>query len=171
MRMIQAEKLIFDVRNNPGGYAHELVKLLDYLLPEGQLFKTVDYTGKEEVTNSDAKCLEIPMAVLINGDSYSAAEFFAAALSEYEAATVVGQQTVGKSYFQVTYELGDGSAVALSVGKYFTPKGVCLADVGLTPDVTVEVSEELFWEIYYGNVTWQEDPQVQAALEVLKNAE
>ena len=83
----------------------------------------------------------------------------------------VGQQTIGKGYFQQTYKLADGSAVGLSVGRYTTPNGVCLADVGLTPDVTVEVSEELFWEIYYGNVSWQEDPQVQAALEVLKNAE
>jgi carboxyl-terminal processing protease len=111
------------------------------------------------------------MAVLINAESISAAEFFAAALDEYDAAVTVGQQTIGKGYFQQTYKLADGSAVGLSVGRYTTPNGVCLADVGLTPDVTVEVSEELFWEIYYGNVTWQEDPQVQAALEVLKNAE
>ena len=69
-----AEKLIFDVRNNPGGYAKELVKVLDYLLPEGELFRTVDYAGKENVDHSDADCLDIPMAVLVNGDSYSAAE-------------------------------------------------------------------------------------------------
>ena len=72
--------MIFDVRNNPGGYAKELVKVLDYLLPEGELFRTVDYAGKEKVDYSDADCLDIPMAVLVNGDSYSAAEFFAAAL-------------------------------------------------------------------------------------------
>ena len=136
-----AEKLIFDVRNNPGGYAKELVKVLDYLLPEGELFRTVDYAGKENVDHSDADCLDIPMAVLVNGDSYSAAEFFAAALSEYGVADVVGEKTCGKGYFQNTIRLSDGSAVGLSVGKYFTPKGVSLAGVGITPDVVVPVDE------------------------------
>ena len=106
-----AEKFIFDVRDNPGGYVHEMVKLLDYLLPEGPLFRSVDYKGKESVDESDAACLEVPMAVLINGNTYSAAEFFAAALSEYEWATLVGEPTVGKGYYQITVELGDGSAV------------------------------------------------------------
>ena len=166
-----ATRLIFDVRNNPGGYKHELCKVLDYLLPEGPLFRSEYYDGTTQVDESDAKCLEIPMVVLINSESISAAEFFAAALSEYEAATLVGEQTIGKGYFQQAYELSDGSAVGLSVGKYTTPNGVSLTNVGLTPDVVVEVDEELFWQIYYGNVEWNEDPQVLAAVEVLKNAE
>ena len=162
-----AEKLIFDVRNNPGGYASELVKLLDYLLPEGDLFRTVRYDGKEHVDISDADCLELPMAVLVNTSSYSAAEFFAAALREYEAATVVGEQTVGKGYFQSTYQLSDGSAVALSIGKYFTPKGISLAENGITPDVVVTVDEETAQGIYYGTLTPEEDPQIQAAIKAL----
>ena len=162
-----AEKLIFDVRNNPGGYASELVKLLDYLLPEGDLFRTVRYDGKEHVDTSDADCLELPMAVLVNSSSYSAAEFFAAALREYEAATVVGEQTVGKGYFQSTYQLSDGSAVALSIGKYFTPKGISLAENGITPDVVVTVDEETAQGIYYGTLTPEEDPQIQAAIKAL----
>ena len=166
-----ATKLIFDVRNNPGGYKTELCRILDYLLPEGPLFRSEYYDGTKQVDDSDAKCLDIPMVVLINSESISAAEFFAAALSEYEAATLVGEQTVGKGYFQQAYKLSDGSAVGLSVGKYTTPNGVSLANVGITPDVTVEVSEELFWQIYYGNVDPMEDPQVLAAMEVLKNAE
>lgn len=166
-----ADKLIFDVRNNPGGYKHELCKVLDYLLPEGPLFRSEYYDGTVNVDESDAKCLELPMAVLVNSESISAAEFFAAALDEYEAATVVGEQTIGKGYFQQSYKLSDGSAVGLSVGRYTTPKGVSLTDVGITPDVVVEVDEELFMQIYYGNVPWQEDPQVLAAMEVLKNAE
>ena len=163
-----AEKLIFDVRNNPGGYASELVKVLDYLLPEGDLFRTVRYDGKENVDTSDADCLEVPMAVLVNDGSYSAAEFFAAALSEYEAAIVVGEPTVGKGYFQTTYQLSDGSAVSLSIGKYFTPKGVCLAEEGVTPDVVMTVDEETDLAIYYGTLTPEEDPQIQAALKALK---
>lgn len=136
-----AQKLIFDVRNNPGGYANELVQILDYLLPEGKLFTTVDYTGKESTDMSDAKCLDIPMAVLVNANSYSAAEFFAAAMSEYDAAVVVGEKTVGKGYFQSTFLLPDGSAVGLSIGKYYTPNGKNLANIGITPDVSVPLAE------------------------------
>ena len=163
-----ARKLIFDVRNNPGGYASELVKLLDYLLPEGDLFRTVRYDGQEHVDKSDADCLEIPMAVLVNASSYSAAEFFAAALREYEAAVVVGEQTVGKGYFQTTYQLSDGSAVALSIGKYFTPNGISLAETGVTPDAIVSVEEETAEGIYYGTLPPEEDPQIQRAVDLLK---
>jgi len=162
-----AEKLIFDVRHNPGGFANELVDLLDYLLPEGDLFRTLRYDGKENVDKSDAEHLDIPMAVLVNSGSYSAAEFFAAALREYEAAIVVGEQTVGKGYFQTTYQLSDGSAVALSIGKYFTPKGISLAENGVTPDVMVPVDEETAESIYYGALLPEEDPQIQAAINSL----
>lgn len=163
-----AEGLIFDVRGNPGGYADEMVKILDYLLPEGELFRTVDYAGRERVDSSDERCLELPIAVLVNGDSYSAAEFFAAALREYDWAVIVGQKTCGKGYFQNTLPLNDGSAVGLSVGKYFTPKGESLADVGVTPDLTVEVDEETRMKIYYGTLPIEEDVQLEAALELLE---
>lgn len=163
-----AEKLIFDVRYNPGGYASELVELLDYLLPEGDLFRTVRYDGQEHTDKSDADCLEIPMAVLVNASSYSAAEFFAAALREYEAAVVIGEKTVGKGYFQTTYKLSDGSAVALSIGKYYTPKGISLAEDGLTPDVVIPLDEETASELYFGELKWQDDPQIQAAVRALQ---
>jgi len=163
-----ATALIFDVRGNPGGYKHELVKILDYLLPEGPLFRSEDYRGKVVVDESDAGCLEIPMAVLVNGDSYSAAEFFAAALDEYDAAIVVGEKTTGKGYFQSSFELEDGSAVGLSIGKYTTPNGVSLADVGITPEVCVEVDEETAFQIYAATLDPEEDPQIQAAVKALK---
>ena len=162
-----ARQVIFDVRNNPGGYASELVEVLDYLLPEGELFRSLDYRGKEKVDMSDAACLDIPMAVLVNSHSYSAAEFFAAALQEYEAAIVVGEKTVGKGYFQVTYSLDDGSAVALSIGKYFTPKGVSLAEVGITPDVEVALSEQENFSLASETLAPEEDPHILSALEVL----
>ena len=150
-----AEKLIFDVRDNPGGYAQELVKILDYLLPEGKLFTTVDYTGKENTDRSDAACLEMPMAVLVNGNSYSAAEFFAAAMAEYDAAVIVGEKTSGKGYFQSTFLLPDGSAVGLSIGKYYTPNGVSLEKVGITPDVEIALGVDSV------------DTQLQAAMDAL----
>lgn len=163
-----AVALIFDVRNNGGGYASEMVKVLDHLLPEGELFRTVNYKGQESVDRSDASCVEMPMAVLVNEYSYSAAEFFAVALHEYEWATVVGTQTSGKGYFQVVYELSDGSAVGVSIGKYFTPSGVSLEGVGITPDIPVEVDDETFAAIYYGQLDPMEDPQILAAIAALK---
>ena len=167
-----AQKLIFDVRYNPGGYVTELVKVLDHILPEGDLFRSVDYEGKESVNTSDAKCIEgIPMVVLVNGSSYSAAEFFAAALREYDYALVVGEPTTGKGYFQYTFTLGDGSAVGLSVGKYFTPNGVSLAEEGgLIPDVTVPVDQEIAAGIYAGTLDPMEDPQILVAIDTLNNS-
>ena len=164
-----AEKLIFDVRNNPGGYVHELCSVLDHILPKGDLFRSVNYKGDEQLETSDKNCIEgIPMVVLINGESYSAAEFFAAALREYDYALIVGQPTTGKGYFQQTTKLNDGSAVGLSMGKYFTPKGVSLAEVsGLTPDIVVEVDEDTFMEIYAGTLDPMDDPQILAAIEAL----
>ena len=163
-----ARTLIFDVRNNPGGYKHELVELLDYLLPEGVLFRSEDYTGATYNDYSDARHLAVPMVVLVNGESYSAAEFFAAALREYHVALLVGEETCGKGYFQQTFNLVDGSAVSLSVGKYYTPKGASMATVGITPDIVVEVDDETFSAIYYGNLEPEEDPQIQAAMKLLE---
>ena len=155
-----ATKLIFDVRDNPGGYVHEMVEILDYLLPAGVLFRSVSAAGKEEVETSDEDCLELPVAVLINGNTYSAAEFFAAALEEYEWAVTVGEPTTGKGYYQNTIELGDGSAVQLSTGAYTTPNGVNLTEVGgLVPQVQVETAE--------GYVTVEDDPQILAAIQAL----
>ena len=166
-----AESLVFDVRFNPGGFQTELVALLDYLLPEGEIFRSVYYTGHESVDRSDSKCLDVPMAVLINGDSYSAAEFFAAALNEYDKAILVGEATTGKGYFQTTYTLKDGSAANISIGKYFTPKGACLAEVGgLKPEVEVKVDKTTATGIYAGTLAVEKDPQIQAAVEALKKA-
>lgn len=103
------------------------------------------------------------MAVLVNGNSYSAAEFFAAAMAEYEAAVVVGEQTSGKGYFQSTFRLPDGSAVGLSIGKYYTPEGKSLADVGVTPDVVVPLENAQL------ESDPMKDPQVLAAIEALRS--
>ena len=162
-----AQALIFDVRNNPGGYATELVKVLDYLLPEGDLFRTLDYAGRETVDKSDASFLDMPIAVVCNEDSYSAAEFFPAAIQEYGAGTIVGMPTCGKGYFQYTYELSDGSAVGLSAGKYFTPSGKSLIGTGIQPDVVVEVDDETRARIAYGTLDAKDDPQIQAAVDIL----
>ena len=164
-----ADKLIFDVRNNPGGYVKEMVKVLDYLLPEGILYRDLDCYGREGTEKSDKACLELPMAVLVNGNSYSAAEFFAACLQEKDWATVVGEKTTGKGHYQNTLQLGDGSAVNLSTGKYFTPNGVNLTETGgIVPDVIETVDKETAALIYAGAVPATEDAQIQAAVKYLQ---
>ena len=162
-----ATSLLFDVRNNPGGLKTELCELLDYLLPEGVIFRSVDVSGEEEIIESDANFLDMPMSVLVNQDSYSAAEFFAAALQEYDAAEVIGTATSGKGYYQRTYVLSDGSALALSSGAYYTPGGVSLAGVGIEPDETVELTEEDAVALLYDQLATEDDAQIQAALAIL----
>ena len=163
-----AKALLFDVRFNPGGYQEELVKVLDYLLPEGVIFKSVDFRGNEETDTSDASCVDLPMAVLVNEDSYSAAEYFAAALQEYGAASVIGTATVGKGNYQNGFVLSDGSFLNISTGKYFTPQGKSLTDVGITPDVLVDLSDEDYAALYYGQLAPEDDAQLQAALKLLR---
>ena len=162
-----ATSLLFDVRNNPGGLKTELIDLLDYLLPEGIVFHTVDYEGKEDIVYSDDSCVDMPMAVLVNANSYSAAEYFACALQEYGKGTVVGEHTFGKGYYQIGIVLSDGSCVNLSVGKYYTPNGKSLIDVGVTPDVEVELTEEEASLLSVRKLAPEDDPQLQAALGTL----
>lgn len=152
-----AVSIVFDVRGNPGGMLSELITILDHLLPEGDVFVSVDKSGSEDVTRSDNVCVKVPMAVLVNGSSYSAAEYFAAALREYNWATIVGENTTGKGRSQTTIELDDGSAVHISSRKYLTPNRVDLSEQGgLTPDVVISPAVE-------GDV----DTQLEAAIRVL----
>lgn len=162
-----AKGIIFDVRLNGGGYKDELVKVLDRLLPEGILFQSEDYSGKKEIDRSDAEQLSLPMAVLVNQDSYSAAEFFAAALQEYGAAVIVGSRTTGKGNFQNAFRLSDGSLLNISIGKYYTPNGVSLTETGITPDIELDLSEEEYAKLYTKTLEKSDDPQLQAAIRAL----
>ena len=161
-----ATGIVFDVRNNPGGLLSELLKALDHLLPEGDIFVAADKEGNETVKTSDSDCVKIPMAVLMNENSYSAAEFFAAALSEYDWATTVGAHTTGKARSQINIELTDGSAVHLSTNSYLTPKRVDLAKTGgLAPDVPIAIDEEAEAKLESGLLEYDKDPQLIAALD------
>ena len=163
-----AKGLVFDVRYNGGGYLHELIDMLDYLLPEGVIFRSEDRDGKTYTEQSDAQCIEIPMTVLVNDMTYSAAEYFAEAIREFDWGTVVGGKTSGKGYSQNLIYLSDGSAVNLSTMKYFTPDGTCLAGVGITPDIELYPEDEEYYGVYYGTVEDGEDSQLQAALEAVR---
>ena len=159
-----AERLVFDVRNNGGGFLDELSRLLDYLLPEGPIFRSQTKAGRETVVSSDAGCVEMPMAVLVNENTYSAAELFAAELQEWDWGEVVGVQTFGKGFSQQTFPLLNGGAVNLSTAKYFTGQGNCLIGVGLTPDRVVELDEEQAAKLRARILDPAEDPQLQAAI-------
>jgi len=160
-----AAAFIFDVRNNGGGYVREMTTILDMLLPEGEIFVHRDSEGHETVTTSDKAFLDYPMAVLVNSSSYSAAEYFAAVLQEYDAALIVGEKTVGKGYSQQTISLSDGSALVLSTKIYCLPSRTSLAGVGITPDIEISLNEEAAYYLYYGTLEDDADLQLQAALE------
>ena len=159
-----AKALIFDVRYNGGGYKDELVKVLDKILPEGILFQSEDYKGTKQTDRSDESSIKLPMAVLVNQDSYSAAEFFAAAIQEYDWGTIVGTKTVGKGNFQTAFTLSDGSMLNLSIGKYYTPQGRSLTDTGITPDIELALSDENEAKLSYGRLEKADDAQLQAAI-------
>ena len=108
------------------------------------------------------------MAVLVNQDRYSAAAFFAAALQDDDWATVVGTQTCGKGNFQTAFTLSDGSMLNLSIGKYFTPNGRSLTDIGVTPDEPVELSDEDAAKLLYGQLAHADDAQLQAAIRAIR---
>ena len=150
-----AEALVFDMRNNGGGYLSELTEMLDFLLPEGPIFISRDRAGNEKVTQSDAACVDLPMAVLVNANTYSAAEFFAAELQEQGVAVIVGEPTSGKGYSQQTFALPHGGAMAISTGAYFTGSGTSLIGTGLTLDREVYLTDE-------------GDAQLEAALDLLE---
>lgn len=160
-----AQALVIDVRHNGGGRVVEMSEMLDPLLPEGTIMTLRTKDGTETVYESDAEMLDLPLAVLVDAQSISAAEFFAAALQEYDRATLVGTHTTGKGRAQQTIELSDGSAVNLSVEEYFTPQGESLADVGIAPDVEVALSDEQAADFYF--LDPQDDPQLQQAAALL----
>ncbi|MBQ9685280.1 MAG: PDZ domain-containing protein [Oscillospiraceae bacterium] len=134
--------LCIDLRGNPGGLDTEVAKLLDYLLPNGVLFIQRDKNGHEKVTESDGMCIQLPMAVLINGETYGEAEVCAAALKEFQWATVIGEPTTGKTRTQETIDLSDGSAIRLSTGTYLTGNRVDIsATGGVAPEYIIHNSD------------------------------
>lgn len=160
------QRLIIDVRNNPGGLLESVSNILNDILPEGLIVYTEDKDGKREEIHSDGKNeLDIPLVVLVNGNSASASEIFAGAIQDYGVGTIVGTTTFGKGIVQSLIPLTDGSAVKTTTAKYYTPKGRCIHGIGIQPDIEVELSEELSKKTA---LTYEEDTQLQKAVEVVK---
>ena len=160
------EKLIIDVRNNPGGVLQVVCDMLDQLLSEGLIVYTEDKNGnRKEYTSDEEHQFTKPLAVLANENSASASEIFAGAIQDYGIGTIVGTTTFGKGIVQRTFYLSDGTGVKLTVAKYYTPKGHDIHKKGITPDVEIELDEELKNQ---SSISHEEDNQLQKAIEVLQ---
>lgn len=159
--------LIIDVRDNPGGLLDAVSEMLNRILPEGLIVYTEDKYGKREEIRSDGKeSFDKPLVVLTNGNSASASEIFAGAIQDYEIGTIVGTTTFGKGIVQSIFPFSDKSAIKVTVSKYFTPKGRDIHDIGINPDVEVELNEELRRKVV---IEKDEDNQLQKGIEVLED--
>ena len=159
------ERLVVDLRDNPGGLLNVVCDILRDILPEGLIVYTEDKNGnRSEETCDGKKPLDMPLAVLVNGNSASASEIFAGAVKDYGLGTIVGTTTYGKGVVQSIRQLSDGSAVKLTIANYYTPKGNSINKTGIQPDVEVELSPEL---LNQEEITHEEDNQLQAALNSL----
>ena len=160
------KKLVIDLRDNPGGLLNIVCDILRDILPEGLIVYTEDKNGNRSEETCDGKNpLDMPLAVLVNGNSASASEIFAGAVKDYGIGTIVGTTTYGKGVVQSIRQLSDGSAVKLTVANYYTPKGNSINKTGIKPDVEVELDPEL---VNKDEITHDEDNQLQEALKVLK---
>lgn len=159
------ERLVVDLRDNPGGLLNVVCDILRDILPEGLIVYTEDKNGNRSEETCDGKNpLDMPLAVLVNGNSASASEIFAGAVKDYGLGTIVGTTTYGKGVVQSIRQLSDGSAVKLTIANYYTPKGNSINKTGIRPDVEVELSPEL---LNQEEITHEEDNQLQVALNSL----
>lgn len=159
------EGLIIDLRDNPGGLLDGVVEMLDYILPDDLIVYTEDkYRNKTEYKGSDKHSVDMPMVVMVNGNSASASEIFAGAMQDYEAATIVGTTSFGKGIVQSIIPLSDGTAVKITVSRYFTPNGVCIHGTGVVPDMEVELKDNLKQLV---EIPHDQDNQLAVAIAVL----
>lgn len=153
-----AKGIIIDIRNNPGGLLTTVISMLKDILPNGLIVYTEDKdSNRKEYSDNDNEELDMPLAVLVNGNSASASEIFAGAIQDYGKGVIVGTQTFGKGIVQTVKPLTDGSAIKFTIAKYFTPKGQDIHGKGVTPDVVVEYDKDA-----------DEDTQISAALESVR---
>ena len=156
--------VIMDLRDNPGGDYDSVVAICDRVLPEGVIVSVEDRQGGIFTENSDAVCLDLPIVILVNENTASAAELFTMTLKDYDMAQIVGTTTFGKGIVQSIFRLIDGSGLKFTTEKYYGPKGNCIQDEGIEPDYIVEFPEEVYED---GIITREEDIQLQKAAELL----
>lgn len=161
------KKLIIDLRDNPGGILDEACNIADMFIPEGTITYTETKDGERNYIYSDSEFTDIPIVILINGNSASASEVFTGALKDYGKATVVGTTSYGKGIVQNVYPFYDGSGISLTSSKYYTPNSICIHEIGIEPDVVVEMPKE-YENMYASMIEHEEDVQLQKAVEILK---
>ena len=152
--------LVIDLRDNPGGMIDIVTEIADTLLPEGTITYTVDKNGNRVDFKSKDGCIDIPIAILVNGGSASASELLAGAIQDNGRGTIIGTQTYGKGIVQGLYSLSDGSGLKITIQKYFTPNGVCIQGIGITPDYEIETEDK---------TKSADDKQYNKAVELLKD--
>lgn len=157
----QMKGLIIDLRGNPGGNLDTVVKISDLLLPKGMIVYTEDKDGnREEFKSDDEQQFKKPLVVMIDGNSASASEILSGAIKDYKLGTLVGTTSFGKGIVQRVIPLGDGTAIKLTISKYYTPNGKNIHGIGIEPDVTVDFDSEVY-------ETKKTDNQLEKAMEVL----
>ena len=157
--------LVVDVRSNPGGLLTDVVKICDMLLPEGLIVYTEDRSGAREDFYADGEYWDVPMAVLVNGDSASASEIFAAAVQDTGRGIVVGEVTYGKGVVQTLHAFPEGDGMQLTTATYYTPSGASIHGQGVTPDIEVALAADA--SVIYHAPDAASDAQLAAALEAL----
>lgn len=159
--------LIIDVRDNLGGYYDQVVEIADRLLPKGIIVYTEDREGNQAVEKSDSTELEMPLVLLVNGNSASASEVLAGAVKDHGKGILVGTQTFGKGVVQELKFLEDGSGIKVTISRYFTPSGVCIHGIGVKPDIEVPPGEK-YKNVPVSQIPREEDLQLQKAIEIIK---
>ena len=162
-----AKGIVFDVRDNPGGLVNSVTDICDYLMGDGVILTIEDKEGRvvTDYKSDDEQQVNIPMVVLVNGNSASAAEIFAGALKDSGKATLVGTQTFGKGIVQSVIPLSDGTAIKLTIAKYFTPSGKDIHEIGIAPDYVVELPDNREYAV---GLEHEEDTQLAKAIEVIQ---
>ena len=159
--------LIIDLRNNPGGLVSETISIAKLLLPQGELLKLVYNTGKEKIyKDDDDKEIDIPLAVIVNGNSASASEILSGAIKDSNKGVVIGTKTYGKGIVQTIEKLSTRGALAITTSKYYTASGIEIHKNGIEPNIIVELPDSYKREIY---VPRNEDTQLNAAIEYIKS--
>ena len=166
-RAANVSGMIIDLRNNGGGLVDTCVKMADLILPEGVVVSMKDKDGNVTEEKIDDEYYDVPMAVLVNGYSASASEILAGAIRDNHAGLLVGTKTFGKGVVQSSLEFADGSGMKVTTARYYTPSGECIHEIGIEPDVEVELDEDAVTRYGINNLPHDHDAQLQKAIELL----
>jgi carboxyl-terminal processing protease len=159
--------LIIDLRDDPGGDYSQVVKIADTILPKGLIVYTEDKNKHKIEEQSDARALNMPLAILVNGNSASASEILSGAVKDHKVGTLIGTKTFGKGLVQSVRSFEDGSGIKVTIARYFTPSGVCIQGIGIQPNEEVKLPEK-YKDYPVSQVPREEDTQLKRAIEVVK---